>query len=182
MSDTEKAQSAAGSAKEKKEIKATSIRNPNVISDRVFSVVAFIITTAYLIGLLLDLAAEALNYDLIPLQTLVYYMAPMFIALAVAYLMNALATFQGKSWWNLISSIMYIVTIVAFPELWYCVVLQCILTFLSFFRMRNREVKQAEVEAVEAAADAQATPLVDTPNKQMEKLVDKKDEEAEAQH
>lgn len=182
MPDTEKAQSAAGSAKEKKEIKATSIRNPNVISDRVLSVVAFIITTAYLIGLLLDFIAEGMSYDIFVVQTTAYFLSPMFIALAVAYLMNALATFQGKSWWNLISSVMYIVTMVTLPELWFCVVLQCILTFLSFFRMRNREVKQAEVEDIEAAADAQATPLVNTPNKQMEELVDKKDEEAEAQH
>lgn len=128
--------------KGQKGTKPTSLLKSNLVTNRVLSVVAFIISTAYIAGLVLDIMAEAINYDLLPLQTLVYYMAPMFLALAVAYIFNALATFQGKSWWNLLSSIMYIVTMVMFTPLWYCVILQCILTFLSFFRMRNREVKQ----------------------------------------
>lgn len=143
----------------------------NVISDRVLSVVAFIITSGYILLVVLDMLAEALNYDLIPLQTFIYYMAPVLICLVAAYLFNALATFQGRSWWNLASCIMYIATIAVYPALWYLVAIQTILTFFSFFRMHNREMKAAAKQHI---ANTQDVPLVDTPNEEMARIADKK--------
>lgn len=132
--------------KKQKEIKPTSLRNRNVVTDRVLSIVAFILSSGIILLLVLDMLAEALNYDLIPLQTFIYYMAPLFICFGLAYLMNALATFQGHSWWNLAACILYIAAAAMYPPLWYLFVLQCFLTFASFFRMRNREVKNATAE------------------------------------
>lgn len=148
-----------------------STQETNVISNRVLSVVAFIITSGYILLVVLDMFAEAINYDLIPLQTLIYYMAPVLICLAAAYIFNALATFQGRSWWNLASCVMYIATIAAYPSLWYLVIIQTLLTFLSFFRMHNREMKEAAQEHIE---ETQETPLVDTPNKKMEEFANQK--------